>query len=152
APTAAPAAAEPTPAAASFEGAPKPADVAGEVRLDTPATTGAAAPIAALPTRPPEAAGGASAPTAAPIANTQQQYTPLKAGEVDDNIDFGDYMNYLRSAGGIRAHAVDVSERYILSVTNSQQQPVLDARVRIFDGQQQVFEGRTYAGGKTIFF
>jgi von Willebrand factor type A domain len=146
------AAAEPTAAAVSFDSAPKPADVAGEAPIGAPTGSGEPAAVAAMPTRPPEAAGIATAPTAPPIANTQQQYTPLKAGEVDDNIDFGEYMNYLRSAGGIRAHAVDVSERYILSVTNSQQQPVLDARVRIFDGQQQVFEGRTYAGGKTIFF
>ncbi len=142
--TAAPAAPAPTAAAAASDSAPKPADAAGAAPIGAPA-------IAAMPTRPPEAAGIAIQPTAMPAANTQQQYTPLKAGEVDDNADFNDYLNYLRSAGGIRAHTVDVSERYILSVTNGQQ-PVLDARVRIFDGQQQVFEGRTYAGGKTIFF
>jgi von Willebrand factor type A domain len=149
---AAPAAAAAPTAAASFDSAPKPADVAGEAPISAPATSGEAAAIAAMPTSPPEAAGIATQPTAAPAINTQQQYTPLKAGEVDDNADFGDYLNYLNSAGGIRAHTIDVSERYILSVTNGQQQPVLDARVRIFDGQQQVFEGRTYAGGKTIFF
>jgi hypothetical protein len=148
--TAAPAAAAPTAAAAS-DSALKLTEPAA-APLSAPATSGEEAPIAALPTRPPEAAGVAVQPTAMPEANNQQQYTPLKAGEVDDNADFNDYLAYLRSSGGIRAHTVDVSERYILKVTNSQQQPVLDARVRIFDGQQQVFEGRTYAGGKTIFF
>jgi hypothetical protein len=150
--TAAPAApaAAPTTAAAS-DSALKLDEPAVAAPSGAPASAEAAA-IAAMPTRPPEAAGIATQPTAAPVASTQQQYTPLKAGEVDDNADFGDYLNYLNSAGGIRAHTVDVSERYILSVTNGQQQPVLDARVRIFDGQRQVFEGRTYAGGKTIFF
>jgi len=149
--TAAPAAAAAPTAAAASDSALKLDEPAVAAPIGAPAS-GEAAAIAAMPTRPPEAAGIAAQPTAAPAINTQQQYTPLKAGEVDDNADFGDYLNYLNSAGGIRAHTVDVSERYILSVTNGQQQPVLDARVRIFDGQQQVFEGRTYAGGKTIFF
>jgi len=42
--------------------------------------------------------------------------------------------------------------RYLLRVNDAAGRPVLDARVRIFDGEQQVFEGRTYAGGKTVFF
>ncbi|MFN8567339.1 MAG: hypothetical protein U0Z44_07435 [Kouleothrix sp.] len=71
--------------------------------------------------------------------------------EVDDNADFTGYLAYLRNSGGVRAHTVDVSERYVITVLNDNQQPVLDARVRIFDGQAQVFMGRTYAGGKTIF-
>ena len=62
------------------------------------------------------------------------------------------HVRYLQGAasGGVRQ--VDVSERYILTVTNDQQRPVLDARVRLFDGQRQVWEGRTYAGGQTIVF
>ena len=94
--------------------------------------------MAALPTQPPVAIAG------------QQQSAPLKAGEVDDNRDFAAYLDYLRSYSGPQARTIDISERYILTVTNERQQPVLDARVRLFDGQQQVFEGRTVAGGKTI--
>jgi Mg-chelatase subunit ChlD len=104
-------------------------------------------------------AGGAIGPLPqiTPIAPPElspnnQQGTPLKAGEVDDNADFAQYLEYLRSYSGPPAHQADVSERYILTVVNEQQQPVLDARVRLFDAQQLVFEGRTYAGGKTIFF
>src|SRR5512145_1096463 len=85
------------------------------------------------------------------ISNTSQQGVPLKAGDVDDNADFAAYQEYLRSYGGPPAHAADVSERYILTVVNNEQRPVLDARVRLFDDQRLVFEGRTYAGGKTIF-
>jgi hypothetical protein len=87
-------------------------------------------------------------PQATPVAppervQNQQQGTPLKAGEVDDNADFAAYLDYLRSYSGPPAHQVDVSERYIITIVNDQQQPVLDARVRLFDGQQQVFVGRT---------
>jgi Mg-chelatase subunit ChlD len=106
-----------------------------------------------------EEAGGAIGPLpqATPIAPPElvpnsQQGAPLKAGEVDDNADFAQYLEYLRSYSGPPAQQVDISERYLLTVVNEKQQPVLDARVRLFDGQQLVFEGRTYAGGKTIFF
>jgi hypothetical protein len=88
-----------------------------------------------------------------PVTDQQQPATPLKAGQVDDNADFAAYQTYLSAYHGPPARQVDVSERYILSVTNQQQQPILDARVRLFDAQQQqVFEGRTVAGGKTIVF
>jgi hypothetical protein len=116
-----------------------------ETRPDT-STAGGAAPVGpsgALPTpvTPPER-----------DVNQQAQGAPLKAGDVDDNADFASYLEYLRNYSGPPARQADVSERYILTVVNDKQQPVLDARVRLFDGQQQVFEGRTYAGGKTIFF
>jgi hypothetical protein len=87
-----------------------------------------------------------------PVPVNQQQLPAIKAGEVDDNLTFDDYMAYLQSYQGPRAVSVDVSERYILSVVNEQQQPVLDAHVRVYDAQALVFEGRTYAGGRTILF
>jgi hypothetical protein len=90
-------------------------------------------------------------PTEAPIVQ-QQQAAPLKAGEVDDNVDFAEYQQYLGTFYSPPGRSVDISERYILRVMNEQQQPVLDARVRVFDGNQQIFEGLTYAGGETIFF
>ena len=43
-----------------------------------------------------------------------------------------------------------MSERYIITVRDGDQRPVLDAHVRAFDGASLVFEGRTYAGGTTI--
>jgi hypothetical protein len=167
--TAAPAAAEAPMAVAvptAALAAEKPAIGAGEPQVSAPVVTsgdGALAPppvaapsgaIAAAPTTAPAAAGIAMQPTAAvaPEVASQQQYAPLKAGEVDDNADFAAYMQYLRTYSGPPARQVDVAERYILTVTNERQQPVLDARVRLFDGQQQIFEGRTVAGGKTIVF
>ncbi len=113
-------------------------DAAREPVLSAATVAPAAAGVAALPTQPPVAAAG------------QQQTAPLKAGEVDDNRDFAAYRDYLRSYSGPQARTIDISERYLLTVTNEHQQPVLDAHVRLFDGQQQVFEGRTVAGGKTI--
>jgi Mg-chelatase subunit ChlD len=76
---------------------------------------------------------------------------PLKAGEIDDNAQFESYLEYLDTYQGPPARTVDVSERYLITVLDNNQQPVLDAHVRIYAGEQQVFEGRTYAGGKTVF-
>ncbi len=72
---------------------------------------------------------------------------PLKAGERDDNAQFDDYLNYQ----GEPALVVDVSERYIITILDKNQHPVLDATVRIFADDTEVFVGRTYAGGETLF-
>jgi len=132
----------------------------------TAASAGEPSAAAAAPTAASLDAGGAPSGDTAGIAapaiaarpspvvpqriEDQQQFVPLKAGEVDDNADFASYLTYLSNYGGRPALPVDVTGRYILTVVNDKRQPVLDARVRLFDGDQQIFEGRTYAGGKTI--
>lgn len=89
---------------------------------------------------PPDAAALAGAPA------------PLKAGERDDNAQFDDYQHYLASYQDGRVRPADVRERYVITILGQNQQPLLDARVQIFDEQgQQLFEGRTYAGGQTLF-
>jgi hypothetical protein len=138
------------PAAAALATA---APAAPDAMFEAPKT---ADEVAAPPAAAPASGAAPGLPQATPIAppervQNQQQGTPLKAGEVDDNADFATYLDYLQTYGGPPARQVDVSERYIITIVNDTRQPVLDARVRLFDGQQQVFEGRTYAGGKTIF-
>ncbi|MBN1995195.1 MAG: VWA domain-containing protein [Anaerolineae bacterium] len=84
-----------------------------------------------------------------------QQSQPLRAGEVDDNAQWDDYLLYRRNYGGPYVHDRDVSERYIIEVKDGQGNPVLDAAVRIFlDGQQQneeIYRARTYANGQALF-
>ena len=48
--------------------------------------------------------------------------------------------------------ALDVSERHIITVRNANDQPVPDARVIITTDNNTLFEGRTYADGRLIFF
>lgn len=137
-----------------------------------PAATAAPAPEAPAPEVPSGDASSASAPTPAlynPAAPTpapareimpqqQQQGTPLRAGEIDDNANFDAYSAYMSGFGqrvdgnssGVRF--LDVSDRLILTVVDSAQLPVMDARVTVFDGQRQLFVGRTSAGGRTILF
>lgn len=163
--TVAPAAGD-APAASIVSAATAAPAAGGALMTSAPAaapTAAAAAGESAAAPAPPSAgdAGAASeamrpAATAAPASNAAQrpqgQEQALKAGDIDDNAEFDNYESYLQSYSGPRAREVDVSERYVLTVQDENQRPVLDARVRIYDGQQMVFEGLTYAGGKAIFF
>ncbi len=143
------------PAAVAIPEARAPSDPA-VLRPPAPAATALPAATAAAAWADAEEAAGAPRPPgperpAPPPHVDRAQVQPIKAGETDDNLNFEDYAAYLRSARGLGA-PLDVSERYIITVLNEQQQPVLDARVRVFEGQTAVFEGRTYAGGRTILF
>ncbi|GAB4206941.1 MAG: hypothetical protein OHK0022_34600 [Roseiflexaceae bacterium] len=131
--------------------------------MPTPAPAASTAEDSAkdvVPQAPAPAGAISTSPTMAPLPQPSQfsveqrqgSATPLKAGDVDDNADFQAYRDYLRSFYSPPGRPVDVSERYILTVLNDQQQPVLDAQVRVYDGDRAIFEGRTYAGGQTIFF
>ena len=105
-------------------------------------------------------------PTADPIDDTGltepgigggeiYQNPSLRAGSVDDNAEWDDYLLYrLRFAEwGISVHNIDVSERHIIQVTNEQGQPVLGARVTIFDNDGfQMAMMQTYADGQALFF
>ena len=78
--------------------------------------------------------------------------SPLSAGEVDDNERWEDYLVYRDSYTGPRVHDVDVSERYVISVRDSHDQPVHNAVVRVSADEVTIFEGRTYANGQSLFF
>ncbi len=83
-----------------------------------------------------------------------QQTEPLKAGEVDDNILWDDYLLYRRNYRGPRVHNRDVSERYVIEVVDEQGHPVLGANVRIFlpgQAQEEIYSAQTYATGQTLF-
>lgn len=86
-----------------------------------------------------------------PDLRPQGRPAALKAGEIDDNERFDEYLDYLESYRGQSVREIDVSERYLITVLNGTQTPLLDAHVRIYNGEEEVFEGHTYAGGATIF-
>jgi hypothetical protein len=83
-----------------------------------------------------------------------QQYN-LRAGSVDDNEEWDDYLLYrLHFAETlIRVHEIDVTERHILRVLNAQGQPILGARIAIRNEQDQLIaELTTYSDGHANFF
>ena len=79
----------------------------------------------------------------------------LRAGSVDDNAEWDDYLLYrLRYAEwNILVHEIDVTERHIIQITNRQGQPVLGAKVTISDDAgQELGSMYTHADGKVLFF
>ena len=83
---------------------------------------------------------------------SQSQLARLSAGEVNDNERWGEYLQYRDQYTGPPVHDVDVSERYVITVIDSNGRPVPNARVRVSAGQFSLFEGLTYASGQTLFF
>jgi hypothetical protein len=141
-------------AAAAPTTAPAPQEAPVLRATEAPAATAAPASMEAAPV----GAGGAdssdsSTASAVEPRRPEGQVAALKAGEIDDNALFADYLAYLNnSAGpGFPVRPLDVRERYLIKVLDENQRPLLDARVSIYNDGQKIFEGRTTAGGRTIF-
>ena len=107
-----------------------------------------AMPASAAPLSPVDEA---PAP-AAPESVAEEPANSLSAGEIDDNQRWDDYLRYRSEYVGPPIHEVDVSERYTITVLDSHNRPVPNAKVRVSAGETSVFEGRTYANGQTLFF
>lgn len=98
-----------------------------------------------------ESAESESAP-ASESRRTESRPASIEAGKVDDNEKWDDYLQYRSAYIGPPVHDLDVSERYIIAVSNAAGHPVPNAIVRVtFDGLH-LFEGLTYANGQTLFF
>ena len=115
-----------------------------------------------------DAAAGSSAPEAMPPAtdslvgesgltagNPYRQYqSSLTAGQVDDNAKFQEYVDYLGNyspyMGGVER--IDVSQRMFVRVLDGDQRPVAGARVQLYEGNRQVFDGQSTSDGRVLFF
>jgi len=84
-----------------------------------------------------------------------QQVSTLKAGEIDDNDTWDDYLLYRQESLesiGIYVNDVDVTGRRIITVTDSDGLPILGATVTVAYGDTVVSQTRTYADGRTMYF
>jgi Mg-chelatase subunit ChlD len=83
------------------------------------------------------------------IAPPDRQGPGLRAGSVDDNAAFSDYLKYRDEFRrlGIRVHDIDVSVRHVVTVVDEAGQPLLGATVTA--GDQEV---RTGADGRALLF
>lgn len=119
-----------------------------------PAATAAPPPLAPASDPAPPLAPRSRTESSPPSRRERSQPPPsdLKAGEVDDNERWDDYLDYRRDYRGPRVWEVDVTERYIITVLDRNNRPVPNARVWVSTDRDTVFEGRTYANGKTLFF
>lgn len=82
------------------------------------------------------------------------QSAALRAGSVDDNARWEDYLLYRQDflRAGIEVHDVDVSGRRIVSVKNQAGRPVLGATVRLLVGDAVQAEAKTHADGRAFLF
>lgn len=79
----------------------------------------------------------------------------LNAGEINDNEEWQSYLQYrenflLSSRNSVQD--VDVSQRHIITVSDSEGYPVLGARVIVYDDQNVITEMQTDAHGQALFF
>ncbi|GIK43627.1 MAG: hypothetical protein BroJett011_74600 [Chloroflexota bacterium] len=111
----------------------------------------APAMMATVIMREGEAEIATSGETTASTIAVPQQTNPLRAGEVDDNAQWDDYLLYRRNYQGLPVYDRDVSERYVIEVKDGQGHPVLGATVRVLANGQDIYEARTYANGQVLF-
>ena len=101
----------------------------------------------------------AGAPAEDEVRSTGEELTfqsgPLRAGSVDDNAQWDDYLLYRLQFRdwGIPVHDLDVSERHTISIVNQHGASVLGARVQIFDSTgERLYQATTGADGTVYFF
>jgi Mg-chelatase subunit ChlD len=127
-----------------LDGAPKAGESArtgGGVAEDS-MTSSTAEPAASPPVSPDSSVSDA------------QQSAALRAGSVDDNERWDDYLLYRQDflARGVAVHDVDVSGRRIVTVKNDDGKPVLGATVRLLANEKIVAEAKTHADGRAFLF
>jgi len=98
--------------------------------------------------------GDVLAPIVTP-AVYQQPKQNLNAGEVDDNSQWGSYLEYrddFLRRNSYAVHDIDVSQKQLITVTDQQNHPIIGAQVWVYDQRNLIAESRTYANGETAFF
>ena len=90
-----------------------------------------------------------------PARHKERIQTELKAGEVDDNQRWQEYLDFVEEYQGPPVHATNLSNRQIITILDRQGNPVPNAQVSISrrsDGTGATLTKRTYADGRTMFF
>jgi hypothetical protein len=94
-------------------------------------------------------------PAADSAGGVNYQSGPLRAGSVDDNAAWDDYLLYRLNfhEWGIPVHDIDVAGRHTFQVLTEEGFPVLGARMEVFDSSgDQIHTGLTGPDGKIYFF
>jgi hypothetical protein len=109
----------------------------------------------ALGAAPPEPSISADSEKSESSPERSSQYASMRAGSVDDNAEWDDYLLYRQrfSEAGILVHDLDVSERHIIRVTDSDGRPILGAVVTISDvNGRELSRLQTTSDGRVLFF
>jgi Mg-chelatase subunit ChlD len=108
-------------------------------------------PPVTYPTLPPTPAPFLTA-TPSPMLDQRQELPEVRAGMVDDNEGWGEYLSFRSDYYGPTVHDVDVSERYVIKAIDAAGHPILDAIVTVWDGQVKAWQARTISSGTAMFF
>lgn len=77
----------------------------------------------------------------------------LKAGEVDDNERWADYLRFVDRYEGPEVRRTDLRDRQMVTVLDRDGNPVPNAEVRVGGGDGKLlWTSLTYADGRTMFF
>ena len=76
----------------------------------------------------------------------------LKAGEVDDNERWEEYLGFVQEYSGPSVHETKLEDRQIVRVVDREGNPVPNARVTLSLDGKELATNLTYADGRTLFF
>ena len=78
----------------------------------------------------------------------------LKAGAVDDNERWDEYLTFQQDNANLipESYRLDITERYIVEVTDKAGRPLPNARVGVAGDDKLLLEGRTVSSGRVLFF
>jgi hypothetical protein len=115
----------------------------------SPATTAAAASGGASA----DGSGSAATTTPARVSTPQPQQNPLRAGNVDDNEHFGDYLTYREKQRdlGVPFRELDPTDRTVVKVVGQDGVPFAGRKVSIRQGQSEVVSLTTTSDGTIRF-
>ena len=78
--------------------------------------------------------------------------TDLKAGEVDDNQRWNEYLQFTKDYDGHPVHRTNLADRRIITVLDRDGNPVPNAIITVSDNGKRLAEYLTYADGRTLIF
>jgi uncharacterized protein YegL len=133
------------------------------------AASGGGAALAAAPAVDSDGVGGGGAPpppprevgtpmpmgTSAPSSVTVQPQAPLRAGVIDDNAQWDDYLLYRNNTlqeGLLIFNDVNITDRHIIRVADQNGWPVVGATIRVQSNGTTVQTMRTTSNGSALFF
>ena len=104
--------------------------------------------------RPPATGehGGRSSETGKHGSRPIQRQADLKAGEVDDNQRWNEYLQFVADYEGPQVHRTSLTDRQIIVVLDREGNPVPNALVTVSDNGKELAEYLTYADGRTLLF
>ena len=103
-------------------------------------------------TKPEMLANPAPPSDSSGVRHFQPPPEDLKAGEVDDNARWEEYLKFTADYKGPQVHTTSLEHRQIITVLDREGNPVPNARVIVSQGKNDLEEYLTYADGRTLFF